>query len=108
MGMVKPKIIPLAMTDHGLARKIAQIAGDSSRVVTTLHARKRMRQRRVLLTQVIKVLQGGSVVEHAHRDIHGNWKCTLEKLVAGDRIRVAVALESDDSGELVIVITVMN
>jgi len=107
MGM-KSSVVPLEMSDRTLARKIAQVSRDSSRVALTTHAKQRMRQRRILLTQVIKVLQEGLVVEHAHRDVYGSWKCTLEKTVAGDRIKVAAALRSGDDGEMVIVITVMN
>ena len=48
-----------------------------------------MRQRRVTLPQVLTVLRKGRVVEPAHQDVKGNWKCTLECLAAGDHVRVA-------------------
>jgi hypothetical protein len=48
------------------------------------------------------------VVEPAHQDIYGCWKCTLESLISGDVIKVAAALDKDDSGDLVLVITVMH
>ena len=73
------------MTDAALRRRLAEIAQDSSRVLITAHARQRMRQRRVLPTQVLHVLCHGAVVEPAHQNIRGNWQCTLQALVAGDR-----------------------
>ena len=96
------------MTDQILRRRIAQVAGDSSRVLFTQHARMRMRTRKVLPTQVLHVLRLGYVVEPAHRNIRGNWQCTLEARVAGDPMRVAAALMTDSDGEWVVIVTVMN
>lgn len=107
MGMAAP-VLKFAMNDISLKRKIAQIAADSSRVVILPHAKQRMRKRHILLTQVLHCLKHGNVVEPAHQDIYGCWKCTLESLISGDVIKVAAALDKDDSGELVLVITVMH
>jgi len=97
-----------AMNDVSLKRRISQIAADSSRVVITAHAKKRMRERRILMTQVLHCLRKGNVVEPAHQDAAGCWKCTLESLVSGDVVRVAAALGRDADGELIVVITVMH
>lgn len=96
------------MTNDRLRRLIAATAADSSRVIFTNHARLRMRQRRILLTQVQYALQRGYVVEPAHQDLKGNWKCTLQATVAGDLVKVAAALIEDDAGNTVVVITVMD
>lgn len=106
------KVLPLEMNDETLRRKIAAIAresvsSDSPRVIVLPHAKKQMRKRRVTPTQMYEVLMKGYVVEHAHRDIKGNWKCTLEARTAGDRVKVSAAL-TDSYGESVVVITVMN
>jgi hypothetical protein len=107
--MAESKVVPLLfMNDATLRRRIARVAADSSRVFVTPHAKSRMKQRGVLRTQLQRVLQNGNIVESAHRNVRGNWQCTLEAIDAGDRIRTAVALEHHPSGELVIVITVMN
>jgi hypothetical protein len=97
-----------AMTDQILRRRIVQVVGDSSRVLFTRHARMRMRTRKVLPTQVLHALRFGYVVEPAHRNIRGNWQCTLESHVAGEQVRVAAALLADSEGEWVVIITVMN
>ena len=96
------------MTDGLLRRRIAKVVGDSSRVLFTRHARMRMRTRRVLPTQVLHALRLGYVVEPAHRNIRGNWQCTLEARVAGDQVRVVAALMTDSEGEWVVIVTVMN
>lgn len=67
-----------------------------------------MARRRVTPTQVLKVLRAGYVVESAHRNIKGNWQCTLEAHVAGDTIKVAAVWGIDSEGESVVVLTVMN
>lgn len=107
MGMASP-VLRLQMNDVSLVRKIAELASDSSRVVLTLHAKRQMKRRRILLTQVLHCLRKGKVIEPAHLDIHGCWKCTLETLISGDRIKVAAALSADETGECVVVITVMH
>lgn len=105
---VKPNVLAFRMNDQSLKRKIAELAQDSSKVILTLHAKQRMRKRKVLLTQVLQVLQNGRVVEHAHQDIHGHWRCTLERLVSGDLIKVVAALGENELREKVVVITVMH
>jgi hypothetical protein len=107
MGMAAP-MLRLAMNDFSLKRKIAEVAADSSRVIVLPHAKRRMRSRHILLTQVLQCLRHGNVVEPAHQDIKGCWKCTLEILSSGDLVRVAAALDRDESGEMILVITVMN
>lgn len=107
MGM-ESSVVPFGMNDQMLARRIAQVAQDSSKVILMPHAKKRMRERNILWTQIIQVLRKGLVVEHAHRNIRGNWQCTLKLLVAGDEIKLAAVLQENEAGESVIVLTVMN
>jgi Domain of unknown function (DUF4258) len=96
------------MNDYAIKRRIVELARDSSRVIVTDHAKVQMRKRRILLTQVIQVLLRGSVVEPAHKDIYGCWKCTLQLTTAGDRVKVAAALGEDENHNKVVVVTVMH
>jgi len=107
------KILPLVLNDETLRRRISTIAklslhSESPKVIVLPHAKQRMRTRKVLLTQVYETLIKGVVVEPAHRDIKGCWKCTLRHVSAGDVVKVAAALCQEDDGETVVVITVMN
>ena len=45
--------------------------------------------------------------QHLRKGAPEHWQCTLERVVAGDRIRVAAALVEHD-GESVVVVTVMR
>lgn len=67
-----------------------------------------MLERKVTLSQVLTVLRDGIIFEHAHQNIRGHWKCTLSRVVAGDDLKVACALEQSATGELVVVITVIS
>lgn len=101
-------VLQLRMNDHALRSRIAQLARDSTNIVIVKHARARMRKRHILFTQIQQVLLRGNVLEPAHQDVHGSWKCTLGLTVAGDAIKVAAALGEDENRNKVIVITVMN
>ncbi len=96
------------MTDHALKRRIADLARDSANIIVTSHARERMRSRHILFTQIQQVLLRGAVVEPAHQDIYGCWKCTLQLTISGDAIKVAAALGEDENKNKVVVVTVMN
>lgn len=98
--------IPLTMSDATMQRIIRRLAQDSGNVFLTPHARKRMRQRKITLLQVVKCLQSGSISEPAHQDIRGNWKCTLAYRWAGDEVNVVASLDRDENGDWIAVVTV--
>lgn len=106
MGMARARL--LALSDPAFLRRLRAIAGDSNRVIVTTHAKRRMRERRINQRQVLECLRRGRVVESAHLTIHGDWKATLEHQFAGDAVRVAVAIEQQEDGDLAVVVTVME
>jgi hypothetical protein len=106
MGMAK--VQPMQLTDTSFLRRLRSIAQDSGRVIVTGHAKQRMRERRINLPQVLECLRCGRIYEPAHLTIRGDWKATVEHQVAGDLVRVAVALEKQKGGELAVVVTVMD
>lgn len=99
---------PIQLSDAGFIKKLRNIVKDSHRVVLTKHARQRMKQRRINQRQVMECLSKGRIYEPAHLTIQGDWKATLEHQYAGDLIRVAVAIERQDDGDLAVVVTVMD
>ncbi|MDQ2186884.1 DUF4258 domain-containing protein [Alcaligenaceae bacterium A4P071] len=70
------------------------------------HAKLRMRQRRITMTQVYACLCQGVIAEPTHQDVRGDWRFTLTHRHAGDIVIVAGAIKKDDNGEWVAVITV--
>jgi Domain of unknown function (DUF4258) len=106
MGM--GTIQPMRLTDAGFLRKLRAIVVDSHRVVLTNHAKQRMRQRRINQRQIMECLRKGRINEPTHLTIQGDWKATLEHQYAGDVVRVAVAIELQEYGEMAVVVTVME
>jgi hypothetical protein len=106
MGM--GSVQPLKLSDSGFLKKVRAIAQDSDRVVLTPHAKKRMIKRRINMRQILDCLRRGRISEPAHLTIQGDWKATLEHQCAGDVVKVAVAIESQNDGDLAVVVTVMN
>jgi hypothetical protein len=89
-----------------MLRIIRELAQDSGNVFIEPHAKKRMKQRQITLTQVLECLRKGSIDEPAHENIRGNWKCTLCLQHAGDLVRLVAVLEKDEKGDWIAVVTV--
>lgn len=102
--MIAP--IPFRLNDENMRRLLREAASDTSRVFITTHAKQRMRQRRITPTQVYDCLRNGAISEPAHLNIKGHWQCTLLRRHAGDEISVAAALERNDDGNWIAVLTV--
>ena len=98
----------MQLSDAGCLQKLRAIVKDSSRVVLTKHAKKRMRERRINHRQIMECLRRERIAEPAQLTIDGDWKATLEHPYAGDIVRVAVAIERQDDGDLAVVVTVMQ
>ena len=103
-GMGEP--IPIRLNDANMLRLIRKLAESSENVFIEPHAKKRMKQRHITRTQVLACLRHGVIDEPAHENIRGNWKCTLRHLHAGDLVRVSAAIEKDESGDWIAVVTV--
>lgn len=101
-----PDPIPLKLNDANMLRLIREIAADSGNVFITPHAKSRMKERHITRTQVLECLRRGVIAEPAHENVQGNWKCTLRHIHAGDMVRVAAAIEKDEDGNWIAVITV--
>ena len=103
-GMAKPVALPI--NDVNMLRIIRELAKDTGNVFIEPHAKKRMKQRSITPTQVYACLRKGVIDEPAHENIRGNWKCTLRHQHAGDLVRLAAAIEKDESGDWIAVVTV--
>jgi len=89
-----------------LARKIIlEICADTSRVFISTHAEKKMMQRDITRSQVMRCLRSGAITEGPARGIKGNWELTMNVLSAGDSVTVVAALDNDENGNHILVIT---
>jgi hypothetical protein len=96
-------VIPLRLTAPAALKIIREIAADSGRVVTAPHAKKRMKQRRITMQQVLACLQRGNLIEGPALMPDGDWRCTLQRLIAGDDVTVVAEF---NSRERLLVVTV--
>lgn len=100
--MAKPTVVPRQLADSEAQRWLAQIACDSSAVIFTSHARQQMRKRGISARQVIECLKKGLITESAFLDLYGNWKLTIERYAAGERIGCAVCIDINKANAIVI------
>lgn len=101
----KTKIIPLALTKAKALEILKETSKDSARVFFTEHAEEKMVKRRITRTQVLRCLRHGYIAEGPVRSMKGNWELAIQVLSAGDVMRVAAALDYDDGGNFIVIIT---
>jgi len=91
-----------------LEKLIRQIAkGDTSRVVFTLHAEKRMRERKISKVMALDCLRNGRINRMPEPNaMCGTIECRMEHYTAGANIGLIVAVSEQDPN--LIVVTAMN
>lgn len=101
-------VLSLDLKEGHARQLISEIIKDSSRISFSIHARKRMRQRKISITQILCCLKHGIFIEKPYRDIKtGDWKMTLEQVSAGDVIKVAMIFQKNEGGETILIVTVI-
>lgn len=98
--------IPIPINDANMLRIVRELSADTENVFIESHAKQRMKKRNITRTQIYACLRYGSIDEPAHENIRGNWKCTLRHQTAGDLVRVVVAIEKDEAGDWIAIVTV--
>lgn len=91
-------------TAHSILNDIA--SHHSERVIITYHAEERMKNRKISIRQVFNCLKNGRFKDEPYwNNAAKNWQMTIETITAGDGIGLAIALETDDKGNKIIIIT---
>lgn len=93
------------MKDTEAITIIRDVAEYSGRVYLSHHAKEQMRDRAISRTEVNAVLKHGEIVESVHQTPKGSYKTSIESYEAGRCIRVAVAIDYDDMGSKLIIVT---
>ncbi|ALG69916.1 hypothetical protein VY88_10595 [Azospirillum thiophilum] len=91
--MADPNVVPLRLTKPAAARIVKEIAADPDRIVPVPHAKKRMVQRKISITQARRVVQAGFIDGEPWIDEHGNWRVDMRGMSAGEQITVGIAIE---------------
>ena len=101
-------VVELDLTRPMALRIIKGLAESSENIFVGKHAEKRMRERKITRTQVMRCLQKGHITEGPARSIKGNWEFKMEVFSAGEPVAVVAALDHDENGNYIVVITVYN
>ena len=74
-------------------RLIRSLAADTGNGAWSAHFIENMAEREVSMRQVLTTLREGRVVSGPVRDEFGDWRCTVRKRCAGQRVTVIVAIQ---------------
>lgn len=80
--MIDPNVVPLKLTKPAAARIIEEIAADPNRIMPVPHAKKRMVQRKISITQARRVVQAEFIDGEPWLDEHGNWRANMRGMPA--------------------------
>ena len=97
------EILSISDAKNRIVPLIRFLAEDDSKVYFSDHAMNRMKERGITTLEVISCLKNGLVIEQPHNDVHGNWRCTLQHNVSGDKVNAVAAVDEDKL--IIIVIT---
>lgn len=65
-----------------------------------------MTERNITPLQILTCLEKGRITESPHRDVRGDWRCTIEHYTAGNIINVAAAIKYNNKGVYTVIVTV--
>jgi hypothetical protein len=103
--MTNGKVTTFRLTPGVATERINALANDTFNIGLTVHAKKQMELRGVVIGDVFQILQHGSVEREPVKGNKGEWKCNVERKIKGQRVAVVVTAIVRD--ELLEVITVM-
>lgn len=99
-------VILMELTIATANQMIAEILANGSEfVVFPRHVTKRMSQRKITRSQVIKCLGHGKMTEGPFRSVKGNWQFNMETFSCGEPLTVGAALEHQNNNNIIVVIT---
>lgn len=94
------------LTNHSALNKLKEFAKDTSKIRLSKHARERMAERNISMTQIVCCFEHGSITEGPFKNTYGDWQLNVSVRSAGDFITTTVALCLDEaSGEYSVVVT---
>lgn len=83
---------PGALSKAEARHIVREISMDADRIILHPHARMRLVQRMISVTQVRTVIRTGTIVEGPYLDDKDCWRVEMQGRAAGDTLSVAVAI----------------
>ncbi|WP_416423399.1 DUF4258 domain-containing protein [Pseudomonas sp. App30] len=100
--------LPYPLPKQTALSLIRQIAVNSGRVLYTAHARQRMTEREITLPDVMECLAKGQITEGPAYMPKGDWRFTLSWFRAGSPLQVVGAIDIDEDGTYLVVVTAIQ
>ena len=101
--MAKP--VNLMLSKPKALSLVRELAKDSGNIIFRPHASKRMRQRHITAKMVLECLLRGVIVEGPVLSLKGTWELAMQRMAAGEKLLVALAI---DVPSRLIIITVYD
>jgi hypothetical protein len=86
-------VTPVTLSSAAARQVIRELAADADNVIPVNHAKRRMRERKINMTQILRVARAGFIDGEPWMDEHHNWRVTMAGNAAGARITVGLAIE---------------
>jgi len=88
----------------------SRLSARPDKIIMSHHALDRSYERGIELSQVITILERGTITEGPTREFNGDWKVSIEGRAGGTYIGtvIAIVLEEDSGDDYIVVCTVKN
>lgn len=97
--MIEPaNVTPFRLTSDVAEKRIQELAKTTANVALSKHAKDRMAEREITMTDIYRVLRLGSVDETPRQSDGGSWVCKMTMALRGRRtagVVVAVRMSAD-------------
>jgi len=87
-------VVPARLSKPGATRIIKELGANADNIIPLSHCIKRMKKRKLSITQIRRVVQAGFIDGDPWFDMeHGNWRVTMRSFSAGVNITIGVAID---------------
>ena len=94
---------PINITNQDALGYVKGALADECVLGVSAHAKERMLERDISITQVRAVLKQGMITESPTRDTSGRWSCRFEGYAAGEGLGVVVGFKFVNGARVVVV-----
>lgn len=101
-------LLPFPLPKKKALEIIRDIASNSGRVFYSPHARERMVDREITMPDVMECLTRGQITEGPARMPKGDWRFTISWFRAGSPLQVVGAIDIDDDGTYLVIVTTIQ
>lgn len=101
-------LLPFPLSKKKAREIIREISEKSERVFYSRHARSRMIEREISMPDVMDCLRRGQITGGPYRAPGGDWRFTVSWFRAGSPLQIVGAIDVDESGRFLVVVTAMQ